>query len=334
VALDLIAVHRLIVAQGNPASVGPIGAAAAAQLSADAIEQIEGYVADLAGRDELEGSRATAGWFDPAEPNELAALRDAASVADFEQASGAAMSRLAGRARGNATSGVVLFVRQTDGPLACLKLDPGPLTRTRVPPGADAAATALAVEKLEDVLPEPRDLKKGALIPSPSGADVRVVDLTKVGDPAGYWVDFLGAVSIRAAATASDLVVATIEALERDHVEPPRARALVATRWERTAAAPAPVPPEQFVRDVAADAQIDPQRAWDYAKGAKTGLANPHAVVAPVIARRLRRIVDVGDGVRITGPAAQVDRRVEEDQDAHGWFVTVRATRRPEYGTG
>ena len=69
-------------------------------------------------------------------------------------------------------------------------------------------------------------------------------------------------------------------------------------------------------------------------KDSKRDLAHPHAVVVPVIAKKLRRIIDLGDGVKITGPAAQVDPRIEEGQDDQGWFVKVRATRRPHYGTG
>jgi hypothetical protein len=334
VAIDLIALHRLTVAAGNPANVEPIGALAGNGLSPDATDQLEGYVADLDGRNELEGSRATAGYFDPSQPNELAALRGATSAAEFEQASLAAMQRLAQRTRANATSGVLLFLRDGHGRLVCLKLDPGPLTRTRIDRHAQAAATALDVAKLEDVLPEPRELKKGAVIPSPSGADVRVVDLVKPGDAAGYWVDFLGVSSIRASVTATDLVDASIAALERQDVAPPLARALVATRWEATTQAPAPVPTGEFVRDLARDAGVDATRAWQDATAAKADLADPHAVVAPAIAKRLKRTIDLGGDVKVTGPAAQVDRRIEVGQDAQGWFVKVRATRPPEYRTG
>jgi hypothetical protein len=334
VSLDLIALHRLTVAPGSSANVEHIGAMAGDGLSAEAADQLAGYVADLDARDELEGTRATAGYFNPAQPNELAALRRAGSAAEFEQASRSAMRRLAPLTRGNATSGVVLFLREAGGRLVCLKLDPGPLTRTRVDRHAQAAATAFEIANLEDVLPEPRDLKKGALLPSPTGADVRVVDLTKTGDPAGYWVDFLGVVSIRATATASDLVVASIQALETENVSPPRARALVATRWEATTRAPRPVTTDEFVRELAREADVDETRAWQHAIAAKADLANPHAVVAPAIAKRLKRVVELGDGVRVTGPAAQVDRRVEVDQDAQGWFVKVRATQPPDFRTG
>ena len=270
VPFDLVALHRMAVSSGNPAVIDPIGAAMGGDLSQDAVGQLEAYIADLDGRDELEGSKAAAGWFDPAEPDELADLRAAKSVADFRHASLDAMDRLARLARGNATSGVVLFVRETGQPgrLVCLKLDPGSLTRTRLDHGARAAATAITIAKLEDVLPEPRDLKKGAVIPSPSGADVRVVDLTKTGDPAGYWVNFLGAISIRAAATASDLVTASIAALEREHVPSPRARELVAVRWEATATAPEPVGAEEFVRQLADEADVNPDSAWEHAKSA------------------------------------------------------------------
>jgi hypothetical protein len=334
VAIDLIALHRLTVAPGNPADVEPIGAFSGDRLAQDTIDQLAAYVADLDARDELEGSRATAGYFNPAQPNELAALRAAASGAAFEQASLAAMQRLAQRTRANATSGVVLFLRDDDGRLACLKLDPGPLTRTRIDRNAQAAARALDVARLEDVLPEPRELKKGAVIPSPSGADVRVVDLVKAGDAAGYWVDFLGVSSIRASVTATNLHDASLAALEREQVEPRRARELVAERWEAATQAPAPVPADEFVRELARDAGVDGARAWQHATEANADLADPHAVVAPTIAKRLRRTLELGDGVRVTGPAAQVDRRVEVDQDAQGWFVKVRATQPPEYRTG
>jgi hypothetical protein len=332
--LELIAVHRLDVAPGSPANVAPIGVAKAAGLSPDAIEQLDGYVANLGQRDELLGKAATAGYFNPAQPNELAALRGAASAAEFEHASLAAMQRLAQRIRANATSGVILFLRDEDARLVCMKLDPGPMTRTRIEPGARAVRTAFDVAKLEDVLPEPSDLKKGAVIPSPTGADVRVVDLVKRGDAAGYWVDFLGVASIRASDTAINLHDASLAALEREQVQPRRALEIVAQRWEAAIEAPAPVGADEFVRDVAREAGVDAARAWQHATEANADLADRHAVVAPVTAKRLTRTIELGDGVKVTGPAAQVDRRVEVGQDRQGSFVKVRATQPPHFKTG
>jgi biotin carboxyl carrier protein len=334
VALDLIALHRLTVAAGQPADVEHIGAATADRLPPDTVEQLATYVANLDRRDELHARGAMAGYFDPAEPSELSALRGAASEDGFEQASRAAMQRLAGRIRANATSGVILFLRDGDSRLVCLKLDPGPVTHTRVDSSAQAPALALDVATLQDVLPPPGDLKKGAMIPSPSGADVRVVDVVKGNDAAGYWVDFLGVSPIRASVIATNLHDASLVALEREQVEPERALALVAERWDAAIAAQEPVPASDFVRAVAQDARVDEARAWQHATEASADLADRHAVVAPVTAKLLKRTIELGDGVRITGPAAQVDRRVEEGQDAQGWFVKVRATRRPEYRTG
>lgn len=334
--LELIALHRLTVTPGQPGSVGRIGAATAAQLSQDALDQLERYVSDLDGRDELAGAKATAGWFDPAQPTEIANLRRARTAADFDQASRDAMARLARIAPGNASSGVVLFVREAgaQGKLACLKLNPGRLTRTRVDTTAAAASAALDVARLDDVLPEPRDLRKGALFPSPSGADMRVVDLTTTGDPAGYWVSFLGVKSIRATATASGLATAAVTALESQRVSAARARELVSEQWDAAANAVAPMPPETFVRQVATAAGVDASSAWNDARQTDGNLADSHAVVAPMIAKKVRRVIDLGDGVRVTGPASQVDRRIEEGQDADGWFVKVRATGRPDYRNG
>jgi hypothetical protein len=225
-------------------------------------------------------------------------------------------------------------MRDDSARLVCMKLDPGPMTRTRIERGARAVTTALDVARLEDVLPEPSELKKGAVIPSPSGADVRVVDLVKRGDAAGYWVDFLGVASIRASDTAINLHDASLAALEREQVKPQRALEIVAMRWDAAIEAPAPVPADEFVRDVAREAGVDAARAWQHATEANADLADPHAVVAPITAKRLRRTIALGDGVSVAGPAAQVDRRVEVGQDATGWFVKVRATQPPEYRTG
>lgn len=332
--LALIALHQLTVGNGSPTRAEPIGATSADELPSDTVAQLGGYVADLERRDELEGSRATAGWFDPSEPGELRALRDAGGVAAFDAASRGAMARLADKVRGNASSGVVLFLGGEDGRLACFKLDPGRRTLTRVQPGAHSAAGALDVATLEDVLPEPRDLKKGALLPSPSGADVRVVDLTKTGDPAGYWVQFLGATSIRAAVTAERLVTASIAALEAEDVPSPRARELVATRWQAVVQAPAPVAPRAFVDGLSEDAGLDAGAVWDHARRMDGGLSAAHAVVPPVIARRLKRTVDLGGGVRVVGPQSAVDPRLEEGSDADGTFVKVRATQQPVYELG
>ena len=330
---ELIALHRLTVARGNDATVQPIGAADVSQLSLDAVDLLEAYVADLVARDEALGSRATSGWFDPDEPPEITALREARDLAAFEDASLEAMGRLATLARGNASSGVVLFLSGGDGRLACFKLDPETLTRARIDPRAQRAAAAIGTAQLEDVLPEPRDVKKGALLPSPSGADARVVDHARPGDPAGYWVQFLGVAAIRATAVATSLMTEAEAALRRENVPAHRARALLTDRMEATAKGGEAVAPERFVRDLARDAGVDDAAAWEHVRGANHELAGPHAAVAPLVAKRLRRVVDLGGGVVLSGPAGEVDRRVEEGEDESGPFLKVRATAQPAYRT-
>jgi hypothetical protein len=329
-AIDLIALHRLTVRSGQAARTDAVGALNASSLPTDTVDQLDAYVRNVEERDETAG-RASAGWYDPAQPAELKALLAATNASQFGTASGQAMMRLAATVRGNASDGVVLFLRIVGSPnrVACFKLDPERVTRTQVVPGARGLSTALAVQHLANTLPEPRDLKKGALFPSPSGADVRVIDLT-TAEVAGYWVRFLGVVSVQASATAKALFDATVTALQGDGVAVPAARRAVSEEWGGAGRAGVPAP-EVFVRAAASRTRADPARTWSAVRQAAPDLAGAHATITAPVARRLTQTVDLGGGVKISGPAGEVDLRVEEGQDAAGWFVKVRATGRPQY---
>jgi hypothetical protein len=330
-SLEVIAAHRLEVPKQGDVSVVYVGAAPATQLAPDAVNGLSEYVADLDGRDEIVG-RATPAWWDSTKPPELDELETCA-IGAFDDASRAAMERLRSRTPRTATSGVVLILRGERGGgqrfVAFLKMSPGPVSHTQFNP-ATPASQAITVANLQNVLPEPGDLRKAALLPNPTGPPLRVVDL-QGRDPAGYWLRFLGAADRpRQKAVAEMLFGAAVGALESEGFERQDARALVATSLERVGVGEKPVAPRAFLDGVAAQADKDTRRVWEHAVEQQPALKSDHIDVAPVVVRKLTTEIDTGGGVSVRGPAAQLDRRVAIDQDDEGWFVKVRATREPE----
>lgn len=329
--LEVIAAHRLDVPQKGSASVRYVGAAPAAQLQADTVSRLGAYIASLDERDEIVG-RAKPAWWDSAKPAELEKLEEC-TVTEFDAASREAMERLRSVTPGTASSGVVLFLRgRRDGGerfVAVLKMSPAPVSHTQFNP-ATTASQAITVTNLQNVLPEPTDLRKAAVIPNPSGPPLRVVDLQAI-DRADYWLRFLGAVDRpRQKAVAEMLVGAAVGALEDQGVERQAARALVATRLERAAKEEDPVAPRAFLDGVATQAEKDPQSIWLHAVKQEPTLALDHIDVAPVVVQKLTTEIDTGGNVVVRGPASQLDRRASIHQDSEGWFVKVRAIHKPE----
>jgi hypothetical protein len=311
--------------------VDHVGAAAASELAADAVNGLRDYVADLDGRDEIVG-RARPAWWENGKPAVFGEL-ETCSIETFDDVSRVAMERLRASARRPATSGVVLFLRgqRASGQrfVALLKMSPGPVSHTQFNPRT-SASRAIKVTNLQNVLPEPGELRKAAVLPSPAGPPLRVVDL-QGRDPAGYWLRFLGAADRpRQKEIAEMLVEAAVGALRSEGVEHREARVLVATKLETAAAGEEPVAPRAFLDDVAAQAGKDAPQLWKHAIEQAPELESDHIDVAPVIVRKLTTEIDAGGGITIRGPAAQLDRRVEIGQDDEGWFVRVRATRKPE----
>lgn len=332
--LEVIAAHRLDVPQQGDVSVVHVGAALATQLRTDAVDGLGDYVASLDHHDEIVG-RAKPAWWDSAKPQELDQLETCA-VGEFDAASRAAMERLRSKTPRTAASGVVLFLRgaRDDGErfVALLKMSPASVRHTQFNP-ATPASQAITIASLQNVLPEPNDLRKAAVLPNPAGPPLRVVDL-QGRDPAGYWLNFLGAADRpRQKAVAEMLAETAVSALVDQGVERQAARALVATRLEAAGNEEGPVAPREFLDGVAAEADKDAQSVWDHAVERESALQLDHIDVAPVVVRKLKATIDAGKGIVVSGPADQLDRRVTVGQDGDGWFVKVRATHEPETRT-
>lgn len=335
--LEVIAAHQLEVPEKETegeVSVSHVGAAPVARLRADAVGGLVDYVASLDDRDEIVG-KAQAAWWDSAKPSELDELETCA-VGAFDEASRAAMDRLRSNTPRSAASGVVLFLRgKRDGGkpfLALLKMSPAAVSHKQFHPGS-SAPSAITIENLQDVLPEPGDLRKAAVLPNPSGAPVRVVDL-QGPDPAGYWLRFLGvAERPRQKAVAGKLTESAVSALESEGVEQQEARVIVATSLAAAAEDRKPVEPRKFLDGVAAKANKDPQEVWDHAVGKEPELKLSHVDFAPAVVQKLTAKIDLGNRITLSGPAAQLDRYVTPGQDANGWFVKVRSTHKPETRT-
>lgn len=329
-AFAFVALHRLTVRPGATTSVARLLVAPGSLLPARTVTALERYVSELEQRDELSGA-ASPGYFAAVKPPEITLMENATTAAQFDAATGAAVARLAAIAPTTASSGVVLFLQITGGRLACFKLDPSAVTRTLVKP---ATPMALSVETLQNALPEPGEMKKGALFPSPTGADARVVDKTMPGT-ADYWNSFLGLATVRRKVVAAHLLTASADALVQLGLSPGAARAAAAAEWDNLAALPSGTPtvPQQFVTAVATAAQVNPTAAWTHAQTAEPLLGDPHAVVMSQSAKALKRVVDLGDGITVKGPAGLVDQRLTERPSATGNYVEIRTFQQPEYRT-
>jgi nucleoid associated protein NdpA len=330
--IEYIAAHRLEVPQEGDVAVLHVGAAEAAAFHADAVAELSGYVDYLDRLDDVVG-RAQPAWWSNEMPAELSQLESCASADDFDAATREAMARLQTNTPRTASSGVVLFLRgeRDDGQgfTGVLKMSPVAVDHAQYNPGR-GPSEAITVAHLQNVLPNPSDLRKAAVMPNPAGLPLRVIDL-QVREPASYWLGFLGAaVAPRPKRTAKALFDTTVSALVDQDVEPADARLLVAAGVEEAARAEEPVAPRQFVEEVATQAEKEPARAWSHAVSLDSQLTNAHVEVPPEVVEDLTTIIDLGGGLTLSGPASQVDPRVTTDMDADGWYVKVRATQKPE----
>jgi hypothetical protein len=310
-----------------------VGAVRRAALNVDAVSRIETYVADLDAREEALG-KAVSAWWENDQPTVLRTLETCALEA-FEAAALDGMGRLQAATPGTAASGVIVFVRghRDDGAnaLALFKMAPHAVTHAQFHPDAQPAA-AITVEELADVLPEPNELAKAAIMPHPLGeAPLRVVDVTTGGEPAGYWLKFLGAQQPpKQPKLGRMLVDASQAALESAGMSPDSVRAAVAERLEAVAAAGEPVAPRAFVEALAQEAHQAPDEIWEQAQAREKDLATPHALISPVTTQRLKTTIDLGEDIVLSGPATVMrPPRVQTVQDDDGWYVKVRSSARP-----
>lgn len=328
-----IAAHRLEVPQEGDISVAFVGAAEASTFHRDAVTELSSYVDYLDRIDDAVGRAQPAWWNDGGMPAELSDLGSCTSVADFDTATRGAMARLQAGTPRTASSGILLFLRgERDGGqdfVALLKMSPTTVDHAMFNPEAPPS-DAITVAHLENVLPKPRDLRKAAVLPNPTGPPLRVVDL-QVRELASYWLNFLGAATgPRPKEVAKALAETAVSALVDQEVAPADAREAVAAGIEEAGAAEDPVVPQQFVEDVARRARAEPERAWSQAVELDPELTDEHLELPPTVVKDLTTTIDLGGGVTISGPASQVDPRATIAMDDVGWYVKVRATQEPE----
>ncbi len=330
--LEALALHRLII-DPPPARVDPIGAADVGAMNPVAVRSLMSNFQEIIKRQESLGQAQSAWWVStpPEPPDEIKRLM-MANLREFDQASKQAMDRLCLAAPGAARGGLVLFLRQrSDGDattLLCLKMELQERKLTRFKE-AVSAAQAITVDDITNILPEPSELKKAALIPHPLGtADLRVVD-EQLPDPAGYWLDFLGA---RARPKEPDIVrataVATWKALQ-PLVGDAKASEALGQELQAVAAAPEPQGPRAFVDRVAERVEIPKEDLWQRVVQAEGKVALPDAVMTSLASERLDTIIELSDGVRVRGPATALEGRWRKRQRGDGWVLEIDSADEP-----
>ena len=334
--LEAVAMHEIARENGaQQARLREIGAMDLEALDERVREALAKYVGGLELRDETTG-RAVAAWWDGGAPAELGGLRTAAPD-DFGAAARAATQRLVDISPGQASDGLMLFVRarrDEAGPVvACLKLELEELHRMRFAGAGGGDPTAAIVpHDIDDLLPEAAKVLKAAMVPNPTGAsDLRVVD-DQLRDPASYWLRFLGAaprpgeVDMTKSATAAVVSALT----ERTQWQPEQAAAVIAAELHELGTGADAIAPRRFVDAVATRAGVDEAGLWADAAAREPHLADPHYELTPGSARRLRTTYDLGEGIRLTGPTSALDQRMGvARRPAGGWEVTIRVAERP-----
>jgi len=324
-ALEVFAVHRLEIDDSGAKQVVPVGGALGTQLPADARERLEAYAENLHGRDEATDANAVSAWFNPGAPSEIADLLRCEAT-DFDARTRAAMTQLRDRTPASTRSaGLVLFLRGSAlgrPTVGIFKLALTNVEHTRFDRTAGSAELAIAVERIADVLPPPGETKKAALIPTPAASDLRVLDVQLGGDPAGYWLAFLGARARppeKQMARAAANIAADV--LERDFG--------LADAWSPVieklpSGVSLSVSPRDFFDEIADHSGVSRGQMWECAVARDPGLQGEHVVVpgGPDNARRL--VVKLGGGVALAGPARNLGEQMEIDRDDDGWYVKVR----------
>lgn len=333
--LEIYGIHKLIVDDDDASiSVEHIGTAKGAELPSRLVEVLDTFFQTMIDRQEALGKAQAGWWLDDAAPAEIQSLIDC-EVEDFDEATRAAMKRLVTSTPGTADGGVVIFVRTLDGKnrqLLCLKLVLSDLSIERLT-NALSAASAIAVEDIENVLPKPEHLRKGALIPHPGGAaDLKVVDEQTRGPKgtADYWLRFLGARSGIKEPDVGRLVAAVAVPVLEDHgVED--APSVVGSELRKIAAAEKPTSVRRFVKDIAKIADKPEAEVWKAVSKREPKLAAPDLRVTPAAAQRVVTVIELSDGVTVRGLSTSLNGRYDiiPDPDSDGWILQLKSTEYP-----
>jgi len=326
--LDVVAMHRLNITAGK-ANASYVGATQVVTMPAKATEYLAEYVTGMRERSEAQGRAQSAWWFSGSMPDILRELMTC-DASKFDEASRNAILELARQAPGNAQPGLVVFLRvagQSQGPsLLCLKMGLVQLSLTRFQEMVDVAQ-AITVEELRNVLPKPKELKKGALIPHPErAADLRVVD-EQMDDAADYWLRFLGARTGPKEPELANLTVSLLaDAVQDTKVSTPRI--LVAEQLAEVAGGPEAVPVREIIRRTAEAARMDETTVLNRVAEAEPSL-NLDLTLSPAVAGRTKTIIDLGHGISISGPTIELDKRFSDRPiPGGGWESIVRSEER------
>jgi hypothetical protein len=310
-----------------------MGVADIAALPQATAAYLNTHIADVSGRTDAVGT-ALPGWWHPAEPDEIRALRPNGN-GDFSTSVSNALTRLAAIKPGTASPGLYVFIRTSSPSVVILKLD---LTEQEIYRLAAQAAAEGVIEyqQLHDVLPPEGGLRKAALIPNPDGAsDLRIVDDEANQGSATYWLSFLGC---RSMPSAPRVLKATVEAVsavlipESSRLTVERA---IAQTFSESEEAVATLTPQDFLTRVAETAQIaiEPEVLWQRVSEA-AGPSLPVQSFMPVhTVERAIRLYEFrvgGQKVTIRGPLAALSGRVEWQPTATGYTITIQADDEPQ----
>jgi hypothetical protein len=332
IVLRDFALHRLDVDQ--TATFTAIGALNPAALANNARDRLLSYVTNLEERSEFDG-RAASAWWDGAGPPTVFSDLVACPSADFERGTTAAMQRLVDEAKGNASSGLVAFIRYDDGTpaassaLACFKLDLTELHDVQFQRNAPAASALVELD-FADILPQASKLQKAALIPDPSGNHLRVVDV-QAPAAAQYWMRFLGARAnpgekqrLREVVTA-----AHVELRETFKLQDPGPQ--VALAVARVVSQAKTFTPTDFVKEVAAVTAVDAAKLLTAVQLRNPRLQRPDFSITPDAAAAAKTTIDLGGGLKLSGPRGVVEERVEELFVNSSKYLKVLVTQGPTY---
>ena len=286
-------------------------------------DHLADYLDELDELSELDG-KAAPGWWKtngkpPAELDTLATC----PLGGFAAAADSAMARLVLASPGNASDGLLMFVRaHANGgtaAFACLKLKFTAIEDLWYT-GKANPQDAIDQLRFNDVLPKPKEVRKAAVSPNPSGTgDLRVVD-NQLQDPADYWLDFLGAAARPTEKKMTKTAAAALTvALSKAAQMPPHAAAgLVSTELDKISAGGQAVKPATVTNNLAAVKNIDPGALWAAAKTESAELGNPHYELTPDGADEVFSTYDLGDRITLKGPSRLLDPKVDFKPDGQG----------------
>jgi hypothetical protein len=230
----------------------------------------------------------------------------------FLSAASTVVQRLIGRMRGNTSPGLLVCMQIDDNPepsAAILKLEVG----------RDYAGVLQRLETgeeqlgaVQNVLDPPGKLQKGALVID-RRPDSQVVIGDKLADTAKYFPEALGIRQIQKAKPA------TIELIRAVHsIAPEAARSL--ERKLRNMAETSSKPLERVERVLE---ELDlPSTQVDDVRGM---LENQPRPVRTVDVRKPISLTIEADSITVSGPAADIDEKVETARQADGsWHIIVR----------